>query len=86
MVLTMRQGEQCDSPVFPIAPNKPAADRVAGRRNGVQRARDGIAAPRTLLPSNSKQRFALVHVNVTAGGGRIPAGRLQACNSKTAQE
>jgi hypothetical protein len=86
MVLAVRQGEQCDSGVFLIAPGKPAADGIAGRREAVQRIRDRRAAPRTLSASNSKQRFALVHVDIMAGGGRIPSGRLRARSSETAKE
>ena len=86
MVFAVRQGEQCDSQVFPIAPGEPATDGLAGRGDCVQRARYRIAAARALSPSNSKQRFAFVHVNVTTDGGRIPAGRSQARNSQTANE
>jgi hypothetical protein len=86
MVLAVRQGEQCDSGVFLIAPGKPAADGIAGRREAVQRIRDRRAAPRTLSASNSKQRFALVHVDIMAGGSRIPSGRLRARSSETAKE
>jgi hypothetical protein len=86
MVLGARKGEQCDSEVFPIAPGKPAADGIAGRGDCIQCARDRRAAPRTLLASNSKQRFAFVHVDITAGGGRIPSRRLPARSSETAKE
>jgi hypothetical protein len=86
MVLAVRQGEQCDSEVFPIAPGEPATDGVAGRGDGIQRAHDGRTAPWTLLPSNSKQRPAFVHVDIAASGGRIPTGRLRARSSETAKE
>ena len=86
MVLAMRQGVQCDSEVFSIATCEPPTDRVAGRGDGIQRARDRRAAPRTLLPSNSKQQSAFVHVDIMADGGRILAGRLPARSSENAKE
>jgi hypothetical protein len=85
MVLAVRQGEQCDSGLFPIAPGKPAADGIAGRGEAVQRVRGRRALPRTLLASNSNS-IAFIHVDIMAGGGRISSGQRQTRSSETAKE